>query len=613
MKFQKVLAILSSISFTNAATCGGGSIGDGICADPTLCCSQWGWCGSSSAHCTGNPPPAPSPVAPSPIAPSPTYVAVPTVIAEEDSRLIAYLGNWQSCPTAAQVAEYTHIVIAFAVSYTWSPWKNQCSQTCEIAEPPICNNAPNPTLVSQWQAAGKKVILSFGGAGMGGSWAGDVNDCWEYCYGRETQVVDRLVEIVNDMGLDGVDLDFEYFLTPTSVFFLNQVTIGLRNNLPTGSEITHAPMDPDIMPGQPYYDDVLLATGHLLDFLMPQYYNGYTRPAIDGVGGTGVGSVSALSHYTTIVNGIFGGDATRMVFGFCISDCSSTNSNANGQQASQVMTDLANTYPCNGGAFFWVAEHDFTSGWSSVVGPTIRSLSATRCSSSPVTPSPTEAPVTTGPTKTITSSPTVSPTTSPPTKTPSLITPTPTHIVSPVSKCCEPNETSLKAYNACTQYYTCLYGEVQPGLVGPMTNGALFNQDIQNWDWSWNFQCYVDPCGGTNPPETAQPTPIPTVSPTASPLKVTPAPIQSPTTPSPTLPPPNGGDPCCPAGYTGLRAWDNCLQYYHCVGGVVTGGLLSVPPGTLFDQNIQNINWDYLVTCEVDNCGRRLRGRKDKI
>jgi hypothetical protein len=32
------------------ASCGGGSRGDGVCADGT-CCSQWGWCGTSADHC----------------------------------------------------------------------------------------------------------------------------------------------------------------------------------------------------------------------------------------------------------------------------------------------------------------------------------------------------------------------------------------------------------------------------------------------------------------------------------------------------------------------------------------------------------------------------------
>jgi hypothetical protein len=30
-------------------------------------------------------------------------------------------------------------------------------------------------LVDTWRAAGKKVILSFGGAGMGGSWSGKLS------------------------------------------------------------------------------------------------------------------------------------------------------------------------------------------------------------------------------------------------------------------------------------------------------------------------------------------------------------------------------------------------------------------------------------------------------
>ena len=38
---------------TEVGTCGGGNRGNGICEDTSLCCSQWGWCGRSSAHCNG--------------------------------------------------------------------------------------------------------------------------------------------------------------------------------------------------------------------------------------------------------------------------------------------------------------------------------------------------------------------------------------------------------------------------------------------------------------------------------------------------------------------------------------------------------------------------------
>lgn len=291
---------------------------------------------------------------------------------------------------------------------------------------------------------------------MGGSWAGDVNDCWEYCYGRETQVVDRLVEIVNAMGLDGIDIDFEYHVTPQAETFLNQVTLGLRDKLPGGSEITHAPMDSDIVPGKPYYDNVLQVTGHLLDFLMPQYYNGIARPVTDTIYNSGYGSSSALAHYTNIVDGIYGGDSKRVVFGFCISDCGGTGSNANGSQASLVMSDLAKEYPCNGGAFFWVQEHDTNGLWSSVVASTIQSLDVSGCtsssnpSSSPqsrLTGSPTMSPIvptTKSPTSSPIKSPTASPTKSPvahdtlsPTLSPvKRVTPSPTKspILSPTKQ-----------------------------------------------------------------------------------------------------------------------------------------------------------------------------------
>jgi hypothetical protein len=181
------------------STCGGGIQGNGVCPE-SMCCSQWGYCGNGVDYCNGVESPVQAPIV---VNPSPT-----TQNQNGESRLIAYVGNWQACPTDEQMDQYTHIVIAFAVSYTWSPGKNQCSTTCEIDTPPLCNNSARPDLIQKWKDAGKKIILSFGGAGMGGSWSGDNNNCWDYCFGRETQVVNRLTTIVNEMGLDGVDIDY---------------------------------------------------------------------------------------------------------------------------------------------------------------------------------------------------------------------------------------------------------------------------------------------------------------------------------------------------------------------------------------------------------------------
>ena len=89
---------------------------------------------------------------------------------------------------------------------------------------------------------------------MGGSWSGSNNDCWDYCFGREAQVVNRLTTIVDEMGLDGVDIDYEYFYEDNqngSGFtkgaeaqkFLKEITTGLRESMAVGSELTHAPME----------------------------------------------------------------------------------------------------------------------------------------------------------------------------------------------------------------------------------------------------------------------------------------------------------------------------------------------------------------------------------
>ena len=222
---------------------------------------------------------------------------------------------------------------------------------------------------------------------MGGSWDG-LNNCWDYCFDKVDSVITQLTSIVKNQGFDGVDIDYEYFYSTTQQQnFISKVTTGLRAALPAGSIVTHAPMDSDLVAGKGYYE-VLRSVSSSLSFLMPQYYNGITRPVLDGIAGQGPGRTSALSHYTNLVNNVFNGDPTRVLFGFCISGCSDTNSNANAQQAVKIMNDLKSFYPCNGGAFFWVAEHDSSASWSTPVSQVIQS--STGC---PNIPKPVIKPV----------------------------------------------------------------------------------------------------------------------------------------------------------------------------------------------------------------------------
>merc|ERR1712194_334306 len=447
---------------------------------------------------------------------------------------------------------------------------------------PICNNQNNQALVDSWRAAGKKVILSFGGAGMGGSWAGDNNDCWDYCYGKKESVVSQLDTIVRYQNFDGIDIDYEYFYnTAEAQNFLRTVTTGLRSRLPSGSIVAHAPMDPDLLQHTAYYK-ILKEVSSSLDFIMPQYYNGFTRPAIDGIDGTGSGSVSALSHYNTLVNDMFDGDATKIIFGFCISDCSGTGSNANAIQAAGVMSSLRAHHPCNGGTFFWVATHDTGGSWSQIVSNEILPYSG--CSDGSPTVSPT-SPTTSAPTFPSTTAPTLPPV--PPTAFPTK---------SPVQAgMCPSGYSGMIATVDCKGFYHCQNGSLISSTPTMCQTGLLFNQEVQVCDWASNVVCESNP-------NTPIPTSFPTEEPTMAPVATTALPTDAPTLPpvspiapltgTPTLPPvPPTSSPTnspvegliCPPQRTGLIPASNCTEFYHCLeGSLVSNVPIYCPEGLLY-------------------------------
>lgn len=161
-------------------------------------------------------------------------------------------------------------------------------------------------------------------------------------------------------------------------------------------------MDIDISRPDSKYYEILKARSADLDFLMPQFYNGVSRPALDGIDGTGSGSMSAATLFDMLANDMFNEEPNKVMFGFCISECSGTGSNVNANQAVKVLSDLktinGGEFNCNGGAFFWVAQHDVGGTWSDVVLGEVRQTAG--CSN---TASTTSTTINTGATVTSTS------------------------------------------------------------------------------------------------------------------------------------------------------------------------------------------------------------------
>merc|ERR1719359_2579194 len=119
-------------------------------------------------------------------------------------------------------------------------------------------------------------------------------------------------------------------------------------------------MDSDLDAGDMYFD-VLKNVAPFVDYVMPQYYNGFLRPAND--------LLPVLNHFGDLVHGIFDGDESKIIFGFCISVCG--NSNVGGAQAAQIIEVLNDEFPNNGGLFFWAASNDVNGAWSEAVAPVL--------------------------------------------------------------------------------------------------------------------------------------------------------------------------------------------------------------------------------------------------
>jgi len=310
-----------------AAPCSGG-----IAVSQTTCTGWEGiYCGS----------PANRPAAPT-SKPEPNQL-IPIESDVHHHRLIAYVENWKDCPSDAKINRYTHILVAFAVTYTYPA----ISRNGEIQDLPLCNQATTleqtKALLKKWQDSGRKVIISFGGWNQNAFWS-------EVVARGIPDIVQQSKALVEKYGFDGLDIDFE-----NSVFFdnfLSDYTIALKKAMPD-KEISHVPMDSHLVSPNDNYFKQLVRAKNSLDFLMVQYYNGPIH-----IVGKSFEKSGAQAHYARLVSQVLDGDASRLVFGFCNGDCNAASYNIKGAHAVEIMKQIQVIYPNNGGAFFWASGFD---------------------------------------------------------------------------------------------------------------------------------------------------------------------------------------------------------------------------------------------------------------
>ena len=98
----------TSAEYCSRTPCGNGYVGNGDCADRSMCCSEWGYCGTSAEYCKVDPSPSPITPTPPPVSgggspqcPPNGYVLIPSAKCEGFYHCMngAIMGDMVLCPT----------------------------------------------------------------------------------------------------------------------------------------------------------------------------------------------------------------------------------------------------------------------------------------------------------------------------------------------------------------------------------------------------------------------------------------------------------------------------------------------------------------------------------
>ena len=208
------------------------------------------------------------------------------------SRLVIYYNSTHAPLISIASTPLTHVILAFLVPGTTDPTRIEASGNLASVWPDV------PAL----QAAGKKVMISFGGGTIS-------HQAYQQLSADVPGLARQIADFVTERDLDGVDIDFEDTAgfergaAYDGVAFLTSLTRELAAALPAGRQlISHAPQPPYLSPsfeGGPYLK-VLREAGDAISWINLQFYNnpGFQDPGqITGLPGKPfVSSVTGLAQ-----------------------------------------------------------------------------------------------------------------------------------------------------------------------------------------------------------------------------------------------------------------------------------------------------------------------------
>ncbi|MFC1748686.1 glycosyl hydrolase family 18 protein [Pseudomonadota bacterium] len=187
-------------------------------------------------------------------------------------QLVTYYNNGSLPLSNAANLPYTTVNLAFLFTEEAAPLTLQLGGA--IAASSTTLTQATKDAIAEMHKAGQKVLISFGGATM-------TTATYKAIYGHESELAKNIARFISDNKLDGIDIDWE----DTSAFMgsagydgvalLVNLTRALREVLPPGQLITHAPQPPYMQQGSGMsgYIDVMTRAGNDIDWLNMQFYN----------------------------------------------------------------------------------------------------------------------------------------------------------------------------------------------------------------------------------------------------------------------------------------------------------------------------------------------------